>query len=187
MDVITLASLNNTAIVSRYFEWLCDKINAREGYSKLLWKLHSLQFRWSISNDDNRAIDGKILRDKFANDCGIADYSALNGPCSVLEMLVGLAIRCENDIMNIWENGDNTAFWFWQMIENCGLFEATDDNFDDILVEVTIDSILDREYNSSGIGGFFPLKNAQEDQREVEIWYQMSFWLEENYPIEDEF
>jgi hypothetical protein len=51
---------------------------------------------------------------------------------------------------------------------------------DDILD--CIDRFLSRKYDYNGVGGIFPLrKGASEDQRNVEIWYQMQSYLMENY------
>ena len=43
--------------------------------------------------------------------------------------------------------------------------------------------MLAREYSDNGHGGLFPLKNPKKDQRKVEIWYQMTEYINENYPI----
>jgi hypothetical protein len=36
-----------------------------------------------------------------------------------------------------------------------------------------------RTYEPNGVGGFFPLENPNEDQREVELWYQMSAYVDD--------
>jgi hypothetical protein len=33
----------------------------------------------------------------------------------------------------------------------------------------------------SGLGGMFPLEDPREDQRAIEIWYQMMAYINENY------
>ncbi len=47
-----------------------------------------------------------------------------------------------------------------------------------------IDDILERliwrQYQEDGQGGFFPLAWPEQDQREVELWYQMNAYLAEN-------
>ena len=54
-------------IRNEYFEWivnlLCDGRFAKEvSYRKLLTLLHTIEFRYSIDRDENRAIDGVDLR-----------------------------------------------------------------------------------------------------------------------------
>ena len=46
---------------------------------------------------------------------------------------------------------------------------------------------VERRYKRSGEGGLFPLKNAAKDQRKVEIWYQLSSYLLENYVDNEDF
>ena len=113
----------------------------------------------------------------------------LDGPCSVLEMLVAFAIRIENEIMWHPEGGNRTAFWFWTMVWNTGLnpLRFTDEYFDHeciVCLDDSIDKAVSRRYKFNGEGGFFPLKTVpQKDMRRTELWYQMQFWVEENYPI----
>ena len=49
------------------------------------------------------------------------------------------------------------------------------ENIDEIL-----NKFIDRTYRASGYGGLFPLRHSKEDQRKVEIWYQMAAYLIEN-------
>ena len=116
----------------------------------------------------------------------------MDAPCTVLEMLIALAIRCESDIMHDDACGDRTRLWFWEMIKNLGLIDYTDDAYMydksgsfDSEVNHIIDIFLERRYDKHGRGGAFPLRkyrtNYYSDQRKVEIWYQLSAWLIENY------
>ena len=50
-------------------------------------------------------------------------------------------------------------------------------------VKAAVECLLERRYLEDGDGGLFPLKCPRKDQRRVEIWYQMSAWVIENYPI----
>lgn len=44
-----------------------------------------------------------------------------NRPCSVLEMIIALAIRLEEHIMDDPDIGNRTGQWFWDMIVSLGL------------------------------------------------------------------
>jgi hypothetical protein len=136
-------------------------------------------FRYSIANDENRADDGINLRSRFIFDCSYNNsvLGYLDGPCSVLEMLVALAHRCEEQIMDDPDIGDRTGQWFWMMIKNLGLESMTDDQFDEEFVNERVSIFLDREYESNGEGGLFVLDNCRYDLRTVEIWYQMCWYL----------
>ena len=174
-----------------YLIWLLEKVGMRNGWWGLANLLHSIKFRWTIPNDDNRATDGIVMRDKFAYEKGLESYGALSGPCSFLEMLVALSIRCEDDIMGDPTEPPRYAFWFQEFLKNADLMQFSDERAAEIGWENTdvdeiVDRILDRTYKPDGTGGMFPLREPTEDQRKVELWYQMSFWLVENYAGEAE-
>lgn len=165
-----------------YFNYLTDKIS--EGvvrHRSLLAYLFDRPFTWSykIQTDANRAKDGKFLRDRYANETGdYLLYSDRIEPCSVLEMLVALSIRIEEDIMA--EPGEEKPEkWFWEMIKNLGLYPATDKVYREDLVRGIVDNWLTRNYEPNGNGGLFPLHSAKKDQRLVSIWDQMNFYLNE--------
>ena len=170
-----------------YFEWLyegmCgDRYSKNVSYRKLLERLHNINFRYTIPNDRNRASDGKNLRYSFAVAEGCEDNPEmiteyLEGPCSVFEMMVALAQRCES-VMDDPKIGDRTGQWFWGMIANLGLNGMTDNRYDEQYVNDVIDHFLDREYESNGKGGLFTIRNCEYDLRDVEIWYQLCWYLD---------
>ena len=170
-------------IVDEYFEWLCElvdikRFSKRVSYRKLLSHLHNIEFTWFIPYDDNRADDGIQLRRRYALEChdmDLIDY--ISGPCSVLEMMAALAIRCEENIMDDTAFGNRTGQWFWGMIHNLGLSPMTDSDFDREYIDDVIARFLDREYEPDGRGGLFTIKNCEYDLRTVEIWRQLSWYL----------
>jgi hypothetical protein len=149
-------------------------------YRKLLQYLHNIDFRYSIPKDRNRAEDGIVLRYRFIDEYVTVECPKLNlnEPCSVLEMMVALAIRCEESIMDDPTIGDRTGQWFWGMIKNLGLATMKDEKFDSEYVYDVITRFLDREYEPDGRGGLFTVKNCEYDLRTVEIWYQLCYYLD---------
>jgi len=103
-------------------------------------------------------------------------------------MLIGLAYRLEFETaQSKWEK--TVSEWFWILIDNLGLICCDNDAYftnskvgSD--VPETIGRMLSREYEADGEGGLFPLKNPKKDQRRIEIWYQMTSYILENYPID---
>lgn len=167
-----------------YFDWLydmmCEGRYAKEiSFRKLFVQLHQTEFIYLIERDENRAFDGIDLRYRFALDCGYMDIyeEYLDGPCSVLEMLVALALICEEHIMDDPLMGNRTAQWFWRMIVNLGLGGMSDTHFNKRHVIESIDIFLNREYSPDGRGGLFTIKNCDRDLREVEIIYQLYWYL----------
>lgn len=180
---MTLDILND-----EYFEWMCKlvrdtKLTRRLSYRKLLKYLYDREFEYTIELDGNRAEDGTDLRYRFSYDYKRIGPTVIgyldDGPCSILEMMVALAIRCEEHIMDDPEIGDRTGHWFWGMIENLGLKSMDDRNFNERYVEGVVDRFLNREYEDDGKGGLFTVKHCDLDLRTVDIWYQMCWYLNE--------
>lgn len=177
----------STRIKDEYFEWMCGLIHDSRyakhntSYRQLLRYLNDVDFTYTISMDDNRAGDGIDLRYRFGYEFGYEDPAIAtyldNRPCSVLEMMVALAVRCEEHIMSDPDIGDRTGQWFWSMIHSLGLDIMTDNQFDIYYVEEAVDRFLNREYERNGKGGLFTIKNCDRDMRSVEIWYQMCMYL----------
>lgn len=173
-------------VMNNYFEWMFDLVckgryaNANS-YRELLLYLHDVEFTYRKVNDADRAADGVNLRRRFALQTDdyyydVMDY--LEGPCSVLEMMVALAIRCEETIMDDPQIGDRTGQWFWKMIVNLGLGSMTDNRFDESYTEEVVANFLTRRYEPDGRGGLFVVRNCDCDFRKMTIWSQMMQYLD---------
>ena len=168
-----------------YFEWLCCKVIDNDSnikYSSLMSNLYESTFVPMLDMDVNRADDGKNLRYRFGTECGIPrnEISTLdnNEECSILEMMVALAIRCEETIMTDDEYGDRTGSWFWNMIVSLGLGTMNDSRYDEKYVNIIIDRFISRQYRRDGEGGLFTIDGIKKDMRKIEIWYQMCWYLD---------
>ena len=141
-------------------------------------------FSSPINNDNNRIEDAYILRARYANEEGIDssianDSIAMYGP-NLLEVLVALADRCGNGYLWDQENGVSTApIIFYDWLSNVKLWSQTNDNFDERFVNDILDRIINRTYGPDGRGGLFPLKRPREDVRNVDIWYQLMWYISE--------
>lgn len=179
--MITRAGLNKA-----YFIWLRGVVFENShwrNYRRLLRKLFDTEFVFSIAEDGNRADDGVELRYRFCREKGVPQAAAAaeldDRPCSVLEMMAALAIRCEGHIMSDPEYGNRTDVWFFAMIRSLGLSEMTDELFDEDRVEAALTRMMDRAYRPNGRGGLFTVQNPKRDLRSVEIWMQMCWYLDE--------
>lgn len=178
--------MNENILNDEYFEWMyqlvCNKLYSKLSYRKLLCYLYNTDFVYIIGMDGNRAADGIDLRYRFAYEFDIdkpliASYLDTK-PCSVLEMMIALSIRCEEHIMDDPDMGNRTGQWFWNMIVNLGLGSMNDLKFDKAYVDKVIDVFLNREYKPNGEGGLFTIPNRKNDLRTVEIWYQAMWYLD---------
>lgn len=172
-------------INNEYFDWIynivCnDRYYNNLSYRKLLMFLHKQEFIYKIKKDRNRAIDGIMFRYKFGHNTGytneeIKEYLDTRH-CSVLEMMVALAFRIEEQIMDDIEEGNRTGQWFWTMVVNLGLGNMTDSKFNKEYCEFVIDKFLNREYTQNGKGGLFSIEDDR-DMRATEIWDQAMWYL----------
>lgn len=172
-----------------YFNWIyhlmCPKIRSfGRSYVRLFETLYSREFDYSNMRrmDENRYSDGVSLRRRYLYDNGDVDSYLFNSyakdaPCSILEMMAALAVRCEESMMTNTEYGDRTAQWFWYMINSLGLGQYSDDAYDETEVNDIINCFLDCNYEADGHGGLFIVNNAPRDLRTVDIWTQMNWYL----------
>lgn len=145
--------------------------------------MHEKEFVWmpEAGNDDNRIEDGLDLRIEFLyeNDQPVRkDSKKIFGPCSVLEVLVGISRRLA------WSAGDGAEGWAFELLRNLGLHK-----FPDPLsrrkakkVDEILEVLIWRNYRADGCGGFFPLAWPSGDQTRIEIWYQMNEYIGEIHP-----
>lgn len=162
-----------------YLSWLYSQVgdvkerNKSLTYWNLFRQMHSIEFIWLVPNDDNRVEDGRALRREWVWEHDISpDPVWLALGCTFLEMMIGLSRRLA------FEGEGHPPVWFWHLIDNLGLHNCTDHySYDRDEVETRINTVIWRTYDRNGHGGLFPLRRARKDQRNVELWYQMSAYL----------
>lgn len=169
-------------IKSDYFEWMYEMVCGKRfapgmTYRKLLTFLHDAEFVYFVPYDENRAEDGIALRYRYClvHDCTELEW-CLTGPCSMLEMMLALALKCE-ELMDNMSIGDRTAQWFWNMITNMGLGSMNDTNYNEWLVNDVVTIVLNREYEPDGRGGLFHVRGWDRDMRTAEIWHQLMAYI----------
>lgn len=173
-------------IKEEYFEWLYGIVcsGKQRSYHYLLDQLFYTEFRYSHPMDSNRASDGRGLRYTWGRSSGYADYIIENTldiyPCSVLEVLVALSLRCEEQITYDSTYGDRTSKWIWVMLRNLNLENMYDENYHEEMIGYVLDKWMDRQYNYDGSnGGIFVIKEPRADLRLTDIWYQAMWYLTE--------
>jgi hypothetical protein len=159
-------------IENEYFNWLCVRVLERNGrmYYDLLGILHTTEFIWVVPQDSHRAADGIELRNDFLRESYRRnDPNWYAEPCSVLEMLIAFAKRAS------FQTGRPTRWWFWEMMSNLQLDQFRLLRDEDVrIIKDILHRFMCRDYDSHGYGGLFPITITQNDQRDIEIWYQFS-------------
>ena len=172
------------ACKNRYVQWMfgvvdCPEYGAYAGYyTKLLYMLLSIPYVSTLAMDENRLIDGQnLIREFYYSTTGNTTGPWWPEYCSILEMMIALAIRAE-DIMEDPDIGNRTSIWFWRMIDSLGLIQQNDLSFNPEIVSNVIGRFLRQEYQPNGSGGLFTLPGCLVDLRDVEIWDQMLWYLD---------
>lgn len=163
-----------------YFDWLVDyiKTSSSSKYSKLLSLLFDIPFQYTYEMDENRAKDGISLRELYSRHYPNDEFSlwSITHGCSWLEMMIALAVRCE-DIM-CEPDKDTTSKWFWGMIDSLYLSDQIDDRFDSKTVIVALERVKSHLYRADGFGGLFYVPGLiGGDMRQQEIWNQAMLYL----------
>lgn len=174
-------------LIDRYFDWMyqlvVDSRYSNKSYRRLFVKLYDTEFIYTIPMDGNRAEDGIDLRYRFGREHLYDDAMVAtcldDRPCSILEMMVALAIRCEEHLMDDPDIGNRTGQWFWGMLVSLGLGSMNDTRYDPGRVDYILNRFLEHDYQRNGEGGLFTVDHSDYDMRTIEIWYQMNCYLNE--------
>lgn len=192
-----------------YFDYLYSRFGHHYKTSeidyKILFKtLHKMEYYWVLPHDENRASDAYTLRHEFYDEFITSEYfnfrpldeiddavlqsipsfdEVFSGSCTVLEVLCALASRFESEIAHDDNFGNRETQWLWEMFDNLGFCKYVDRKITDqdiAVVKAKIQKVLDRTYQPDGRGGFFPRTNPYlPDQRDLELWYQISGYFSE--------
>lgn len=169
-----------------YFKWLIDMLDKKmvKKYSSLLLHLYKDYFIESplAPMDVHRARDGIGLRTRFIQENKFGDEQLEElkyDDCSWLEMLIALSIRIDDQLMFDMNLGNRTNNWFWLIINQMDLDIYDEEHYIYTEVRNKLNKFIKREYENGGKNGIF---KCNYDVREVEIWYQMHAWFNENTP-----
>lgn len=176
----------NAPLDERYLSWLYGQVasvktRARKStYWKLLGQMQETIFVAVVAYDENRVADARDLRYEYLaeaeNEAGDPEWT--RSPVSMLEVLIVLSRALA------FEMNDPVGPWFWHLIEVLELEQFNDREYDSQAQEIiasTLDRVIWRTYEPSGHGGLFPLRSPSQDQREVELWYQLNAYLLEQF------
>ena len=176
--------MTSKRILDDYFDWMLSEIKfyspKHRKYELLLRELNNIEFKWVIPMDENRDMDAYDLRKEFLFDAGYHVYDIWDSPRSVLEVLVAFSRRIEIEITGEPGN-DDLGRWFWIMIENLSLLEFDNLMFDKGKVDKILEKWLSHLYKKNGKGSIFLTHKSDIDFRDMEMWYQMHTYLNENW------
>ena len=167
------------SVENAYFNWLVSKVLRLENSSpsltfyNLFRTLHTTEYVWLVSGDDNRVEDGLELRLDFLTEANIGydpDEAKLE-PCSVFEMLIAFSNHAE------FTTDTPARGWFWVFLTNLGLAEYCDAAFRKDEAQTIIDEFVWRRTT------MFPLTNQSRGYLNVQVWYQFCTYLAEEHGL----
>lgn len=178
--------MSHEALDQRYLNWLAGQIarvktRARARTHQCLFEqLHETIFVAIVSHDENRIADSRDLRYEFLSEHEDeqGDPAWMRSPCTMMELLVILSRQLA------FEMDESPVPWFWHLVEVLDLEQFNDRVYDKQAREVidsTLDRVIWRTYEPNGHGGLFPLRRSADDQRDVELWYQLNAYLIEQF------
>ena len=164
-----------------YHKWMCSLVSGdREfnpdlSYRKLLRYLDRIQYQPFTYMDEDRVADGCNLRYIYLTENGLEHRDELKPylynrmGCSMLEMMIAMAYRGEDNIACDDDYGNRTGQWFWAMIASLGLGPTHDSLYDE-------DYINDRIFLFNQ--GMIPLFEIRGQETAGEpLWQQFMWYL----------
>lgn len=158
-----------------YFNWLMDIIGGPGEYEDFIKLLYNTEYYSNIPNDQNRAVDGLELRYYYEKETGL--LCEKTGPCSVLEMMIKLAMRTENGFLFDQKVGNRTNLWFWEMFSNAGFDKIAKNGQKKWANAHFLDKFLARETGTY----FFKMAKSPENFGEMEVWEQLCRYISEKF------
>ena len=150
-----------------YFNFLKTQVEINDAFDDILYPMYKTPFIAYVPRDDSRVSDGLALRRRYKGPIDILE-------CSVLEVVIALAIRMENEYIGD-PSINQIKSTFIRLIDNLGLIKNKNNIYE------RLNMFVKRAYAPNGVGGLFPLKRTLRDQRDVDLWGQMNEWISENY------
>lgn len=189
--------LSYDRVMQKYFDYLVSLVNGLgydgEDWMIMLGRLQLTEFIVKIPLDIDRKYDCLALRQRFLDaypmskeDC---EYLRFNDYFSVLEVMVELAIRIEEDVMYDPEvTVSRIPCWFFDMCNKMNIAipdSAFGHDSGEIIghIDERIDNWINREIEPNGAGSPFPLMNCKNDARTTPIWDQCMYYITENTNI----
>ena len=177
-------------IIKEYFVWMISKIfrnqTASSVYNGLLEYLNSIIFTWEFEMDENRQKDAQDLRYIFGYEKGYSEAQICQEldivPPSLLEVMIALIIRAQENILCDLEKVDINQDIFLDMLKSLGLDSMKGSNLsinNKQYIDNIINNLFTHNYSYYGEGGLFIVNNPKADMSNTEIWYQFMWYLNE--------
>lgn len=160
--------------MSETFYYFIDRLDGY-GYEDMLKVLWNTPFEVKVGRDVN------LLNE--ANDFRYNHGLRNDNPGNCLEILYQLSYKMDS-LLYDGDHGPRYVEWFWLMIKNMGLIIFDNENFNYKEVKRKVDIFSQRKYKPDGKGGPFPLQRPISNMKKVDYWYQLNYYVNENFEYE---
>lgn len=163
-----------------YFQWLkeqADFIEFGDDYDRLLSKLYAMDYTPVLRMDQNRLADAMTMRERI---CATYGFKRPAYSCSFLEFLVALSFRMHYicDAPNEYRVKE----FFWRLLYNLQINEFSNHIWNEECerrVEDAVNRVNTHTFEADGAGGLFPMAAPKQNQRNLEVWYQLNQYLQD--------
>lgn len=169
-----------------YVTWLVGRVNVipRKNYGMLLRELYRYKFYAVVKYDEDRGADGIVLRDTWADEVGYKG-SILFGQPSVLETLIGISLRIEDQIFGgPWVEEWDYIRVFWDLINNLGLTKyygvLSAAEYEDVVT--VLDRFLSKVSHCDKFVNIFTFSVTPKNLSKMNLWSQMNLYISEKWP-----
>ena len=173
----------------QYYDWLykivCGEWEPRNlSFHRLLMYLFNRDYIPACEMDICRATDGTSLRYRFASENDIP-YERINMafqgvPCSMLEMMVALAIHSRGAHHGRPQHGQPCGTVVLEHDRQPGSGCHGRHPFQRRARRTDPGPVYGSGLQPNGAGGLFTITRTSIDMRTIDIWYQLMNWLNEN-------
>lgn len=160
--------------MDEFFYYLVDYVNGY-GYEDMLEVLYYTPFESRNHIDNNLLISAREFRESRS--------MSHQYPGNCFEIFIQLAIRMD-DILYDSHHGHRIEEWFWLMMRNMGLIVHDNEHCDISIVENIIEKFINKKYKKDGTGGPFPLDRPLRNVRQVSLWMQLNWYINEQFEYE---
>jgi len=163
--------------MNKYFDWLCRLIRSDTVSRNVQQIIFEIPYQYYIDRDESRVEDAlELRRDYLYSKKQIDDvtYNYIsNEPINVLEVLIALSKRIDNQILGDVDGGTQI---FDTMISNLEISNSCSDDY----IRYKIDNWMHMNYDEYGHGSIFIVSDPRTPMNKTDMWYQAMYYLSEN-------
>lgn len=141
-------------VEEQYLQWIQSMIDPSHSFRRLIDYLYSVAYEWSVLIDENLEWSGVDLRKQFMKECDIHDVSSVASllvrPCSILELLCGVAQDIELDLRDSVSGVCCISIRFLDILMYLKLDMQFDENFEPELVKKKLKVFLCKKSREKG-------------------------------------